>query len=98
LRWPAAPELGRGGLTMSLEGGLEELPEFFWTWASLTSKAAIRRSNAAQFAHGLSADTSIVPASYPIKPEPTKITLEKARERLLSRSWHPANLHDAHPC
>jgi len=67
---------------MSLEGGLEELVEFFWTWASLASKAAIRRSKAAQFAHGLSAGTTIVPASYPIKPETTKISLGKVRERL----------------
>ena len=68
---------------MSLDGGLEEFVEFFCSWASWASKAAIRRSNAAQFAHGLSAGTSIVPASYPIKPEATKVSLEQTRERLL---------------
>ena len=32
--------LGRGGLTISLEGGLEELPEFFFALASFASKSA----------------------------------------------------------
>ena len=41
------PEPGRGGLTMSLEGGLEEVEEFFFSRATSASSSAIRASSGA---------------------------------------------------
>jgi hypothetical protein len=45
LRPPTPP--GRGGLMMSLDGGLEELAEFFFDAASCTCRAASRSSRTA---------------------------------------------------
>jgi hypothetical protein len=54
---------------MSLEGGLEELEEFFWAAANLASKTAIRaskdaitRSRDSQRGHELWAGASMLPA------------------------------------
>ena len=60
-RWPSFRG-GFGGLTRSLEGGLEEFKEFFFAFASSASNAAIRsHSGAVAFATAASiiASTSL---------------------------------------
>ena len=73
-----------GGLTMSLDGGLEELAEFFSNFASRASNSTIaRRASAsravspAQFAHRVVVEMNpIATPTYPIATESTKISLK----------------------
>ena len=47
-RWPVAPGgVGRGGLTISLDGGFDDVAEFFRALASAISSSPMRRSNSA---------------------------------------------------
>ena len=77
---------------MSLDGGLEELAEFFLAFASSASsvatfavKIANSRRNDSQFRHRMLAGMSIVPVTYPQSPESTKSNSQKSRERLQLR-------------
>src|SRR3989304_8813074 len=86
--WPGCPprlrlpdELvpARGGLTMSLDGVLEEFEEFFCRVASRavsTANSPLSAANsfcsASQFGHELAADRFIAPPNYPITLEITK--------------------------
>ena len=62
---------------MSLDGGLEELLEFFSSRASRASNSAILASSTAQLAHrGVVARSSIATPNYPNRLPLPKITLE----------------------